>query len=61
LLLSSPDDAIATITLDCHAKQPKQWIEVLHVEPFAEADLNPTMKLPAGPTMMLSSTYNAKT
>jgi hypothetical protein len=26
-----------------------------------KADLNPTMKLPGGPTMMMSSTYNAKT
>jgi hypothetical protein len=41
LLLSNHDDAVATITLDCHAKQPRQWTQVLHVEPFAESRLEP--------------------
>jgi hypothetical protein len=41
LLLSNLDDAVATITLDYHAKQPRHWTEVLHVEPFAESRLEP--------------------
>jgi hypothetical protein len=41
LLLSNPNDAVATITLDCHAKQPRHWTEVLHVKPFAESRLEP--------------------
>jgi hypothetical protein len=39
--LSNPDDAVATITLDCHAKQPRHWTEVLQVEFFAESRLEP--------------------
>jgi hypothetical protein len=41
LSLSDPDDAVATITLDCHAKEPKYWTEVLHVEPHVESRFEP--------------------
>jgi hypothetical protein len=38
---SNPDDAVSTITLDYHAKQPRHWTEVLDVEPFTESRLEP--------------------
>jgi hypothetical protein len=41
LLLSNPDDAVDTITLDCDAKQPRHWTKVLRVEPHAECRLEP--------------------
>jgi hypothetical protein len=58
LLLSNLDDAVAL--LDCHAKQPRHWTEVLHVEPFAESRLEPNDEATWFMMMMMSSMYNAK-
>jgi hypothetical protein len=40
-MMSNLDGAAATITLDCHAKQPRHLTEVLPVEPFTESRLEP--------------------
>jgi hypothetical protein len=40
--MSRHDDAVSTITLDCHVKQSRHLTEVSHVEPFAESRLEPT-------------------
>jgi hypothetical protein len=55
LLLSIPDDAFATITLET-----SQAIKSCTLNLTPKTELNPTMKLPAGPTMMLSSTPRHK-